>query len=65
MIREESDAEHELAVNQRRLGFKLGGALLRQDIQDEFDRSIRATVNADMCQALLSGSLKRSRLSIM
>ena len=38
-----------LSVNQRQLGFKLGGALLRQDIQDEFDRSIRAIVNADMC----------------
>ena len=63
MIREESDAEHVLAVNQRRLGFKVGrgffaktatisrSLLKRVDnfIQNDFDRSIRAIVNADMC----------------
>ena len=61
MIREESEAEHELAVNQRRLGFKVGrgffaktatisrSLLKRVDnfIQSDFDRSIRAIVNAD------------------
>jgi len=61
MIREESDAEHKLAVNQRRLGFKVGrgffaktatisrSSLKRVDnfIQNDFDRSIRAIVNAD------------------
>jgi len=61
MIRQWSDAEHELAVSQRRLGFKLGRgsfakiATISQSllkgvdnfIQNDFDRSIRAIVNAD------------------
>src|SRR3974377_342602 len=63
MVREWTDAERELAVNQRRLGFKLGrGSLpkiatisqsllkgIDNFIQNDFDRSIRAIVNADMC----------------
>ena len=54
MIRQWSDAEHELAVSQRRLGFKVGREIFRSllkgvdnFIQNDFDRSIRAIVNAD------------------
>jgi len=61
MVREWTDAERELAVNQRRLGFKFGRgsfakiATISQSllkgvdnfIQNDFDRSIRAIVNAD------------------
>jgi len=61
MVREWTDAERELAVNQRRLGFKLGRgsfakiATISQSllkgvdnfIQNDFDRSIRAIVNAE------------------
>ena len=62
MVREWTDAERELAVNQRRLGFKLGRgsfakiATISQSllkgvdnfIQNDFDRSVRAIVNADV-----------------
>jgi len=61
MVREWTDAERELAVNQRRLGFKLGRgsfakiATISQSllkgvdnfIQNDFDRSIREIVNAE------------------